>query len=295
MSRTHQVPPLHNVHVVTIAPNVPGPVAADRLAELGARVTTVLPPTGDPVQLIAPDLFDFLHRGQEVRTLDLKDEAARQEMEALLADADLLLTSHRPNALRRLGLDFSAVADRHPQLSQIDIIGHPGDHADLAGHDLTYQALNGLIAPGQMPTTLIADMATAERAVTAALAVLRVKDRDGVGAHMEVAISEAARTAAIPLNHGLTARDGPLGGGYPLYAVYPAAEGDVALAALEPQFRERTLRLLEIEAEADDLPQLAAELATKFACRSADHWEAWGQENDLPIAALREPLVPRAR
>lgn len=213
--------------MVTIGVNIPGPVAANRLVELGARVVTVLPPAGDPLQHTVPELFEALHRGQTITHLDLKDESDRLSMAALLEHADLLLTAHRPKALRRLGLEFAALCQRYPRLSQVDIVGYPGAEADIAGHDLTYQAAHGLLVPGRMPTTLVADLSAAERAVTAAFAVLRLRDRDGEGAHMEVAISEAARAAALPMEYGLTAPEGFLGGGYPFYTVYEIGRAHV--------------------------------------------------------------------
>jgi len=104
--------PLSGVRVVTLAPNLPGPVAANRLVTLGATVTKVEPPAGDPLAVASPDYYRLLAEGQEVRTLDLKDAAGREALESLLADADLLITSSRPRALEKLGL---AWADLHPR------------------------------------------------------------------------------------------------------------------------------------------------------------------------------------
>ena len=80
--------PLAGVRVVTIALNLPGPVAAARLQELGADVVTVLPPSGDPVATLVPALYEELHRGQSVRTVDMKSQAGAAEMEQILAEAD---------------------------------------------------------------------------------------------------------------------------------------------------------------------------------------------------------------
>lgn len=63
--------PLAGVRVVTIAVNLPCHVAAARLASLGARVTSVLPPAGDPLEGAAPGCFEARHAGQRLLTLDL--------------------------------------------------------------------------------------------------------------------------------------------------------------------------------------------------------------------------------
>ena len=79
---------------------------------------------------------------------------------------------------------------------------------------------------------------------------------------------------------GLTAPGGLLGGGLPAYGVYRAREGTVAIAALEPHFRRRLY-------EAMDLPQ-ESDLTTAMALRSAEEWEQWAAERDLPIARIRK-------
>ena len=150
--------PLAGVRVVTIALNLPGPVAAARLQELGADVVTVLPPSGDPVATLVPALYEELHRGQSVRTVDMKSEAGAAEMEQILAEADVFLTSHRSGALRRLGLDADAVRARHRRICQVDITGYDGDRTDVPGHDINYQAAAGLLAPGAPPRILAADL-----------------------------------------------------------------------------------------------------------------------------------------
>ena len=57
---------LQNVHVVTMAINVPGPVAAYRLLQMGARITKVEPPTGDPLQRSCPAWYREMTQGQQV-------------------------------------------------------------------------------------------------------------------------------------------------------------------------------------------------------------------------------------
>ena len=148
------------MHVVTTALNIPGPVAAARLRDLGATVTKIEPPDGDPLALAAPDWYRELAARQEVVRLDLK----QQTLDELLGEADLLLTSQRTAALARLGLAWEAVHERHPQLSHVAIVGE----GERAGHDLTYLAGRGLLDPPRLPRTVMADLLGAERAVSAA-------------------------------------------------------------------------------------------------------------------------------
>ena len=172
-------------------------------------------------------------------TLDLKAEGGRAALERLLSAADLLVTAQRPSALARLGLGWEALHLRHPRLCQVAIFGFPAPRQEEAGHDLTYQAEAGLLQPPRLPATLLADMAGGERAVGAALALLLARARDGAGRLAEVALSDAVEALAEPHRFGLTRPGALLGGGAPGYALYRAADGWVAVAALEPHFLER--------------------------------------------------------
>ena len=275
--------PLAGVRVVSIAINLPGPAAVARLAGQGADVVTVLPPSGDPMEQFAKPYFDELHVGQEIRRVDLKSEDGLVELDELLADADLLVTSSRPSALRRLGLDFEAVHARHPQLCQVDIVGYPGEQAETAGHDLTYQAGTGLLGEGSMPATLVVDLAGSERAAAEAAAALVARARTGGGIHREVPLSDLAETMSRPLAHGLTAPGALLGGGLPVYGIYDTADGKVALAALEPHFTQALLTALGLAPE--DLTR--ERLEEVFARRTAAEWQAWADEHDIPLTPLR--------
>lgn len=274
--------PLEGVRVLSIAINLPGPAAVARLASQGATVTTVLPPSGDPMEHYAKAYFDELHEGQAVERVDLKSEDGRARLEDLLAETDVFLTSSRPSALARLGLDHATVSGRHTHVCQVDIVGHPGEGAEVAGHDLTYQAGAGLVRDGRMPATTVVDLAGAERAAAEASAALVERARTGRGSRREVALSDLAEVMARPVVHGLTVPGGLLGGGLPVYDVYAASQGHVALAALEPHFTTRLLEALEIAP--DDLSR--ERLAAVFAGRTAADWQQWADERDIPLAAV---------
>ncbi len=273
--------PLQGIQVVSLAVNIPGPVAAAQLTRLGAQVTKVEPPGGDPVAAFSPSLYAQLTQGQTVRTLDLKDPGSRQALDQLLAESDLLLTATRPAALARLGLDWPQLHRRFPQLCHVAIVGYPPPRENEAGHDLTYVADLGLVSPPALPRTLLADLAGASQAVSAALALLLARARGQEASRALVALSQAAETFALPLVHGLTGPGAVLGGGLPGYNLYRAETGWVALAALEPHFWQRLLDALGL-ASAD-----AADLARIFATRPAQEWEAWARERDIPLAAVR--------
>lgn len=132
---------LNGVRILSLAVNIPGPLAAARLARFGASVTKVEPPTGDPLAAVAPSWYAELVSKQTVLVLDLKDAGDHAKLDVELTSADVLLTAMRPSALRRLGLDDAHV--RYPGLCHVEIVGYDGDLEERPGHDLTYQAKIG--------------------------------------------------------------------------------------------------------------------------------------------------------
>lgn len=274
--------PLEGIRVVSLAVNLPGPAAVARLVAQGASATTVLPPGGDPLEQVAPAYFAQLHAGQTIEPLDLKGTEGRERLEVLLSAADVLVTSSRPAALARLGLDPASVSGRHTRLCQVEIVGHAGARAEVAGHDLTYQAAAGLLGDGRLPTTLAVDLVGGERAAAEATAALVERSRTGKGTHRTVVLADVATTLAAPVTHGLTAPGGLLGGGLPTYHLYAAADGQVALAALEPHFAQRLAEALGVDPADLTRPRLA----DLFTTRTARAWQEWAQERDLPLVSV---------
>jgi alpha-methylacyl-CoA racemase len=278
--------PLAGLRAVTLAVNVPGPAAAHRLVELGADVTKVEPPGGDPLSRSSPAWYRALAAGQEVLPLDLKDPGGRARLDDLLSGSDLLLTSSRPAALGRLGLGPEELGGRYPRLCYVAIVGFPAPREDEPGHDLTYMADHGLLSPPEMPRTLLADLAGAERAVSAALALLLGRERSGEAGYAEVALSEAAEFFAAPWGFGITRPGAELGGGLPGYNLYEASDGWIAVAALEEHFWKNLLAELGLRDAGYD------ELAGIFAGETAAHWREWAARRDLPLSPLASPEVP---
>lgn len=264
-----------------MAVNLPGPVAAARLRDLGARIIKIEPPEGDPLARACPTWYAALHEDVVVEPLDLKTPDDLQRLFAILETSDLLVTSSRPSALERLGLSWRVLHARCPRLCHVAIVGQLPPNENEPGHDLTYQAALGLVAPPQMPPTLLADLGGAEEAVSAALAVLLARERGQLPARVFVSLAESARRFARPHEFGLTSPSGVLGGAWPGYNLYETAHGWIAVAALEPHFVKRLAIKLHLES-------LTCEsLAETFRSRTADQWAQWAKAHDLPIIAVQ--------
>jgi alpha-methylacyl-CoA racemase len=285
--------PLSGIVVVDMGINVPGPAASARLRDLGARVIKVEPPTGDLLALAAPAWYEELCAGKQRVTIDLKAADGQERFAALLREADLLLTSHRPRGLARLGLSWDALHARYPRLCQVAIVGHLDD-PELPGHDLTYQISAGLLEPPSdpearpgLPRTLIADLGGAEQAASAALALLLGRERTGEAGYAEVALADAAHAFAAPLRHGLTVPGGRLGGGYSPYNLYATADGWVAIVALEPGFWSRFVAAVQRPDLSNPFAKGVGEAtAALFRGRPTAAWLELAAAHDVPIMAL---------
>jgi alpha-methylacyl-CoA racemase len=273
---------LDTVHVLSLATNLPGPLAVARLRSLGARIRKVEPPTGDLLERARPTWYRTLHEGIDIQRIDLKDAAGRARLDSFLEETDLLITATRPASLARLGLGWDELHARFPRLSQVAIVGNPAPEEDLPGHDLLYQAEQGLVHPPEMPRTCLADLGGALEAVIAALELVIASKAGEPGRRVAVSLTSAAGWFAEPWRQELTTPGGQLGGGFGGYRIYRAREGWVAVAALEPQFQKALATELGVSLGDPD------ELQKVFLTRSADDWVARAREIDLPLVKIRE-------
>ena len=256
-----------------MALNAPGPLAVARLAAEGARATKIEPPSGDPLEGFCRPFYNELHQRVRVERVDLKSPQGNQRLRSLLDDADIFISSQRPSALARLGLTTQTLS----RVRWVNIVGERAQ-PEVAGHDLTYLARAGLLRE-TLPVSLIADVLGSERAFSAALLLLR----QPAGTHIDVGLYDSLDSLIAPVKHGLTVPHGMLGGKLPAYGVYAAREGRVAIAALEPHFRRRLYSALGLEEGSD--------LTDAMRARTAEEWERWAEEHDLPIAAVRPPPI----
>lgn len=294
MAIGHSGHALDGLRVVSLAAHLPGPLAARQLMGFGATVIKIEPPDGDPFAGYHPSWYAALVQGQRVVRLDLKDAASRPMFEEFLGGADLLLTSSRPSSLERLGLGWARVHERFPRLCYVAIVGSASPDANRPGHDLTYQASAGLVAPPQMPAVLLADFAGAERSVSASLALLMARERGADAGYAEVSLAAVAAQFNEPVRRGVTTPGSLFGGGLPGYGFYRARDGWMAVAALEANSWSAMRRAAGLaggpsrSGSPSDDPQMDRDaLESHFLGNTMDYWEGWAVQNDLPIVAVR--------
>jgi crotonobetainyl-CoA:carnitine CoA-transferase CaiB-like acyl-CoA transferase len=230
-----------------------------------------------------------MHEGIEVMTLDLKSASGLQALHQQLANTHVLLTSFRPSALHKLGLDWQALQAAYPQLSMVSIVGSPGLRAEEPGHDLTYLAENGLVNGLDLPATLYADMAGSLMASEAVLQAVLLQRTGSAGSYFEVALSDAAATLALPRAWGLTLAHGAVGGAHAGYRIYPCLDGRVAAAALEPHFAMSLCKAAGVDSigvQTMLMPSTHSALAAYFARQSCQQLEHLALTQDIPLYCM---------
>src|SRR5262245_57532778 len=145
--------PLTDVRVIDLTSVVMGPYATQILGDMGADVIKVESPEGDVCRHVAPfrnrgmgAFFLNLNRNKRSVALDLKNEDERQVLLDLLADADVFVTTVRPQAMRRLGLDYESLRERNPRLIYCGAYGfsEEGPYAGRPAFDDVIQAMCGM-------------------------------------------------------------------------------------------------------------------------------------------------------
>ncbi|HVL57903.1 MAG TPA: CaiB/BaiF CoA-transferase family protein [Burkholderiaceae bacterium] len=308
--------PLAGLTVIELHAIGPVPFAGRLLAQLGAEVTRVSPPSDPGLGVRLGPQFDLLNSGKQSIALDLKAADGIERLHQRLAAADVLLEGFRPGVLERLGLAPRSLLERHRRLviGRLSGWGDRGPLAARAGHDINYLALSGLLlAIGERnapvpPLNLVADFGGgAMHLVAGVLAQLVRRSISGAGG--EVTTSILAGTVGLsPMFYGMLAggawqiarQDNLLDGGAPFYRVYRCADSRfVAVGALEPKFYAQLLRVLELDRDVDAARQydraswddIATRFEQRFATRSRDDWARAAAGVDCclaPVLDLRE-------
>lgn len=150
--------PLHGVRVVELAHVAAGPFAGMLLADLGADVVKVEPPSGDQMRGWPPFADDgeerFSHnfasvnRNKRSVVADLKDPADLARVQDLVAAADVVVENYRPGVLDRLGLGYETVSDGHLGLVYCSISGYglTSPYRDAGAYDVVIQGMSGLMS-----------------------------------------------------------------------------------------------------------------------------------------------------
>ena len=242
-------PPLDGLRVLDLGAYLAGPFATMLLADLGADVVKVEPPTGDAMRRLERQ-FTGIQRGKRGLALKLGDSAARPVIAALARWADVVHHNIRRPAARKLGVDHATLAAERPDLiyCHVSSYGPLGERADWPGFDQLFQAACGWEiengGAGNPPLWLrfgIMDFYGALASVFATLLALLEREKSGNG---QAVAASLLGGAVLTMAEAIMRPDGSVSeiahldrdqmGIAPGHRLYRTRDAMIAVAALAP-------------------------------------------------------------
>jgi crotonobetainyl-CoA:carnitine CoA-transferase CaiB-like acyl-CoA transferase len=297
---------LQGLVVLDLTRLLPGAVATQYLADWGAEVIKIeRPGTGDYARTLSPPVFKRTNAGKKSIVVDLKSPRGREILKSLARTADVLIEGNRPGVMERLGLCYGEISAVNQRLIYVSVTGYGqrGSYAELAGHDVNYLALGGVLGLNLpvIPGVQIADLVGGSmQAVVGILRALVARHRTGEGRHVDVSMYAGVTSLlTVPLAGWQDAgcepkpRAGTLSGRYACYNIYEAADGRwLAVGALEPKFWAELCRRLGCE---DLIPRqfeerqdsVQARVASIFRTQPAQDWFEQLRDSDCCVTPVR--------
>jgi len=278
---------LRGLKVVELAGLAPAPVCGMVLADYGAKVIRV-DKVGGGLN------YDVTARGKRSIALNLKKPEGVNVLRKLCGSADVLIEPFRPGVMERLGLGPEVVTKENPRLvyARLTGFGQSGPYKDMAGHDINYLALSGVLnSLGRKnenplaPINLLADFAGGS--FVCAMGIMAALLERGVSGKGQVVDSCMVEGAAYVGSWLFASRDmfvwgqprghNMLDSGVHFYETYQTSDNRyMSVGCIEPQFYETFLEKLGVSD--DDLPQfddfdeLKTKVAEIFKTKTRDEW-----------------------
>ncbi|SDX69745.1 succinate--mesaconate CoA-transferase [Albimonas donghaensis] len=273
---------LRDLKVVDMTHFLAGPFCTMMLADQGADVLKVEPPSGDVTRTFGPFLegdeekafagyFHSVNRNKRSVTVDLKTDAGREALLALIDDADVIVENYRAGVMERFGLGWEALHARNPRLVYAAIRGFgdartlPSPYADWPAYDVVAQAFGGVMAitgeRGGAPTKVgpgIGDILPAMHCAFGIMCAVHHARNSGEGQFVDISMADSILALCERSIHqhaysGMVA--GPEGNHQPFlcpFGTFPTADGACTITAYDDRMFALMCRLCGLEALAAD-------------------------------------------
>lgn len=308
--------PLSGLRVLDLSAYIAGPYGCSLLADQGAEVIKIEPPTGDNLRKYPSTLeaesraFIGVNRSKLGVVLDLKNADDLAALMALVRTADVLVHNFRPSVPPRLGIAYEQLKTVNPRLIYCSVTGYgeTGPLREKAGYDQVLQTMTGMCAlqgkRGEAPEILygsVVDYYAAALVAAGVASALYEREKSGQGQYVGVSLLRSALTMQSarmvwaegePKDVGRDMRSGGITG------LHPTREGYIYISANTPHFWQALcakVGLPELAADerydsvrkrAQHFAEIVPKLRTALATRTALEWEALFGE-DVPCSAAR--------
>jgi crotonobetainyl-CoA:carnitine CoA-transferase CaiB-like acyl-CoA transferase len=242
--------PLDGLRVLDATSNIAGPYGATILGDLGADVTKIEAPNGDPSRSMSPlegdrsAYFHIVNRNKEVIALDLKSPDGKEKLFELLDQCDVFLTNFLPPRLASLGLLPADLMAARPRLiiGNLSSYGAQGPSTSWPGYDATVQARTGIMhvtgeADGEPVRTGVSvlDIGSGTWLALGILAAVIERDKSGKGSLIETSLYETGvmwvsyHLAANAITGAPSARSGSQHPTFAPYGIFQTKDGDICI------------------------------------------------------------------
>jgi len=212
--------PLAGLKVLDFSRVLAGPFAGRMLSDLGADVVKVEPPDGDVTRqwgrVVAglPGYYFQQNAGKRNISIDLRAPGARELVLQLVRQADVLIENYRPDVMPRLGLGWDELSAANPRLIMLSIsgFGQGGPESHRAAYAPIVHAETGLMERAQrrsgglprrdLPLS-VADTNAALHGLVGLLSAVIMRERTGVGQHIDIAMVDATIATDDQLQYDL--------------------------------------------------------------------------------------------
>lgn len=314
--------PLEGYRVIDMTQVVMGPFASQVLADFGADVIKVEPPTGDTSRLIPPaknkgmsPVHLHINRNKRSLVLDLKQSRGLEAFMRLVKTADVLICNVRPKAMDRLGITYEALAAANPRLIYLNLVGFglDGPYASQPVYEDLLQSLTAVPAmltltgapvPMFVPVTYN-DRACGLSAANIILAALLARSRTGRGQHVVMPMFETMAQFVLGDHMGGRTYDpaiGPMGYQRVLSELrrpFATQDGYICLVLYTDQHWRSFLRLVgkeewfatdprlqSITQRAEHAREIYRPIAEWLRHKTSADWLTLLQEADIPCAPV---------
>jgi len=315
--------PLQGVRVLDLTAIAMGPWATQNLGDMGADVIKIEPPEGDVFRYVKPCRHDSmsppylnLNRNKRSVVLNLKTPEGKRRLLAIAAKSDVFVCNVRPQAMRRLGLDYEALRAANPTIIYVGCYGYSeqGPYAGRAAVDDNIQAASGLAwlqgyrgdQPPRYANSIVADKVAALYIVQAVAMALYARERTGEGQFVEVPMFESMVSFVVPEHLSGLTFEPPLGeAGYarllnPFRKPFRTSDGYISVV---PYNDNQWRRFFELAGKPEMMsdPRYATVLArsTRFdelygfieqtlAAGPTAKWAAAFEKAELPFAVVND-------
>ena len=257
--------PLAGIKVLDLTAHRAGPTSVRQLADWGASVIKIEPPSETDVDAMGGKRhgFDFqnLHRNKRSMTLNLKSEEGHAIFMKLVRDADIVAENYRSDVKHRLKVDYETCAKVNPRIiyGSIAGFGQSGPDAKRPGVDQIAQGMGGLMSitglPGQGPVRVgipIADLTSGLLLAQAMILALYEREKSGKGQWVHTSLIEAQIFMLdFQASRWLIAGEVPkqAGNDHPTgtpTGVFPTSDGHINIAASGDNLWARCCEALDI-------------------------------------------------